>query len=111
MPDAGPGLDALVAEALGITAVHDARIVWTYGASTNDGVALRALEAWLEKHEGVSARLDMVTATRIYVATIHTRILWVDGDLVPKTLAQAEAPTLALAICRAIVQAGREARE
>ena len=104
LPAAGPELDALVAEALGIIDVHDAQIVWTYGVSINDGTALRALEAWREQHPDWTGRISLPRQN--WSAGREYRVqLWRQGRFNDSVI-MGTAPTLAGAICRAIVLAG-----
>lgn len=102
---AGPELDALVdaliewpPDPLG----GQVSIVIPHPVSTNLGTAMHALELWREQHHG-DATLWLST---LYRVVLYVRYGYHEGDLMPTFRCEAEAPTLALAISRAIAIAG-----
>lgn len=92
---AGPELDVLVAAAVGDS---HAKIPWGCAPySTHDGMALAALKLWHEKHPSTNWGLSYcIESDPPYGCAIYPKP-WRDYS--------GYAPTLALAICRAIVTA------
>ncbi len=104
LPNAGPELDALVAEALGSAHRLSAR---TADWSTDRELAMDALERWREQHPDWFATID-VPSVRSGDNYMVTLVLEYDDGYSCRDDVMTIAPTLAEAICQAIVLASRE---
>lgn len=106
LPGAGPELDEMVAEVLGWTGEHIKLAAWHEAWSSGDDRALAALEKWRKEHPDWTGSIDFPGAS---VNSGYSCWLWprrAITDIAPAG-AIGQGPTLAVAICHAIVLAGR----
>lgn len=102
----GPEMDAAVVEVLGVDPTQPkSHWPWGGGYSTSRANAIWALEAWREQHPLWTGAV-LLPLPGLPTYRVH---LWSTVELRDDVLG--EAPTLALAVCRALLAAGREVRD
>lgn len=105
LPGAGPELDSLVAKALGSKPAYHLGSTPQYRLYSKwSSEALLALETWREQHPGWSIEIDFNQPCHPEVWEVCLYDVSHEGEFTPY---DAIAPTLAVAICHAIVLAGR----